>query len=255
MTPTESSYFSKEAEIEYMGSSQFKSFMDCEARTIAEINGEYIREGKDAFMEGNFVEAYFENTLDEFITNNPGMVASRGPNKGELKANFKGLYDTIKAGRDDPFWMEYMTGQSQVIKTGEIAGVKFKTKIDRYIHGERIVDLKVMKDFKKQWKNGAYTSFIEFWGYDTQAAIYQAVEGNHLPFYIAGLTKEKEPDHAIFHITQDYLDLALQNVIEWAPYFKLLKDGFGEPKRCEKCDYCKSTKKLKGVIDIGDIDI
>jgi len=250
---TESNYFSPEVESEYMGASQFKNFMDCEARTLAELKGEWTRQSKDAFMEGNFVEAYFEGNLDKFKEENPGMISSQGATKGQLKANYKHLYDVIKVGESDSLFMEYMQGEPQVIKTGEIAGVPFKIKIDR-LHPDRIVDLKVMRDFNKQWKDGKYHNFIEYWGYDIQGAIYQKVEGGNKPFYIDGLTKEKYPDKAVIKITQDYLDMAMEKVVEFAPYFKMLKDGVFEPKFCGKCDYCKSVKKLDRVIEIGELD-
>ena len=36
----EENYFSAENELKYCGSSQIKSFMDCEARTLAKIKGD-----------------------------------------------------------------------------------------------------------------------------------------------------------------------------------------------------------------------
>lgn len=38
---TSENYFSAENNMKYMGSSQFKSFMKCEAGTMAELKGEY----------------------------------------------------------------------------------------------------------------------------------------------------------------------------------------------------------------------
>ena len=44
----EENYFSFENNLTYMGVSQFKSFMNCEAMALAEINGEYQREKSTA---------------------------------------------------------------------------------------------------------------------------------------------------------------------------------------------------------------
>lgn len=38
---TNENYFAPESSQSYMSVSQFKSFLDCEARTMAELNGEY----------------------------------------------------------------------------------------------------------------------------------------------------------------------------------------------------------------------
>ena len=76
-----------------------------------------------------------------------------------------------------------------------------------------IVDLKCMKDFSKQWDNGKYVNFIDFWRYDIQGAIYQEIvrqnTGERLPFIIAGATKEKETDLGLFEIPQDVLDIGI----------------------------------------------
>ena len=42
--------------------------------------------------------------------------------------------------------MEYMSGEKQVIMTGEIEGVPVKIKIDSYHPNKMIVDLKVMSE-------------------------------------------------------------------------------------------------------------
>ena len=44
----------------------------------------------------------------------------------------------------DEYFMKYMSGQKQVIMTGELFGAKWKIKIDSYIPDVAIVDLKVM---------------------------------------------------------------------------------------------------------------
>lgn len=57
---TNENYFSSENNRKYMSASQFKSFMKCEAETLAEIEGKYQREVTDALLIGSFVDAHFE---------------------------------------------------------------------------------------------------------------------------------------------------------------------------------------------------
>jgi len=236
--------------MKYMGTSQFKAFMDCQARGLAEVKGEYVREKTSALLVGSYVDAHFEKSLDLFKAQNPEIFTQ----KGTLKAEYKNAEDIITRLERDKLFMHYMSGQKQVIQSGEIDGILFKTKIDSYLPGQCIVDLKVMRDFEQIWKDGLKISFVEAWGYDFQAAIYQAIEGNNLLFIIAGATKEKEPNLELFSIPQQRIDYCLEVVKENAPLFANIKLGLIEPTRCNRCDYCKSTKVLTEVVDYNLYD-
>ena len=67
-----------------------------------------------------------------------------------------------------------------------------------------------------------------------------------LPFYLAAVTKEKVPDVKLIHIPDAVLDVAFKIVESKIERFDLIKHGDVEPIRCERCDYCKSTKILTG---------
>ena len=251
MILTAENYFSPEMNMKYMGSSQFKAFMECETMALAEIKGEYAREKSVSLLVGSYVDAHYEKTLDLFKAQNPEIFTQ----KGELRSEYKHAEYIIQRLERDEMFQEYMSGAKQVIKTGMIMGIPFKIKIDSYHEGKKIVDLKVMKDFEGIWKDGLKLSFVEGWGYDIQAAIYQFVEGNNLPFYIAGATKQQpEPDLAIISIPQDRLDYCLEIVAENVQRFADIKAGLIEPTRCGKCDYCKSTKVLTEVIPYSLMD-
>lgn len=247
---TAENYHSVEMNMKYMGASQFKAFMECEAGALAEVKGEYIKEKSISMMVGSYVDAYYEGTLDKFMTDNPDIFTQ----KGTLKAEYKHAEKIIARLERDEMFCKYMAGQKQVIKTGLIDGVPFKIKIDSYHPGKAITDLKIMKDFEGVWKDGLKLPFVEAWGYDIQAAIYQTVEGNNLPFFNAAGTKEKpEPDLAIMSIPQDRLDYCLNQVKENIHRFTDIKKGLIEPTRCERCDFCKSTKILTGIVEYTQI--
>lgn len=247
---TNDTYFSPENNMKYMSASQFKSFMNCEAAALAELKGEYTREKTVALLVGSYVDSYFEGSLGRFLEQNPELFTRQGT----LKAEYRQAEYIIQRVSSDPLFMKYMSGQKQIIKTGEIEGVLFKTKIDSYHPGKALVDLKIMKDFAPVYKEGeGRLNFIEAWGYDIQGAVYQAVEGNRLPFFIAAATKEKEPDLAIISIPQPYLDTAMEIIKANVQRFADLKKGIGEPIRCEKCDYCKRTKILDRVITMEEL--
>lgn len=246
MQLTNENYFSPEAMREYWSVSQFKAFLKCETCGLAEVRGEYEREETDALLIGSYVDAYFSGELDQFVAlNGDKMISKRG---GGLLAKFQHADDLIKRVEADPMMMEYLSGSKQVIMTAELFGVPWKIKMDVY-NGERIVDLKAVKDFEDIYEPGyGYRSWIEYWGYDIQGAIYQRVvelnTGKRLPFYIAAVTKEKVPDIDLIQIPQSYLDTAYKIVEAHIDRLDLVKTGIVEPSRCERCDYCKSTKIL-----------
>lgn len=251
MILTNENYFSKEAQEKYMGSSQFKAFDKCEYAAMAEIKGEYEIEKTTSLLVGSYVDSHFEGTLDIFKAQHPELFKR----DGSLKSEYINAENVINRIERDELFMEYMSGEKQVIKTGAIDGVPFKIKIDSYFPGKMIVDLKVMKDFEPIYvTEKGRLNFIEAWGYDIQAAIYQAIEGEKLPFYIAAATKEKEPNIEIIHIPQENIDVALEYVKSKIQRFQAIKDGIVEPERCGACDFCKRNKVLSEPIEMEDLD-
>lgn len=251
---TNENYFSLENQMKYMSVSQFKAFEKCRASAYAEVTGNLEREKTSALLVGSYIDAYFEGTLEEFKANNP-LLFKRD---GTLKAEYIKAEQIITRVEQDPLFMSYMSGEKQVIMTGEIAGVPVKIKIDSYLP-DKIVDLKVMKDFQSIYlpEKGRVT-WVEAWGYDLQGAIYQEIvrqnTGKKLPFFLAAVTKEKESDIAIIEIPQGYLDVELERFTKNVQLYDGIKKGLFEPNRCEKCDYCKRTKVLTAPIKLEDIE-
>ena len=245
-------YFSKNSNMKYCGSSQFKAFLKCPAKAMAELRGEWERDESTALLIGSYVDSFFENTLDSFKAEHPEILKK----DGTLKAEFVKADEIIARVSRDELFMKYMSGRKQVIKTGFIEGVPFKIKMDSYHKGKAIVDLKVIKDFQPIWdeERGCRLDFIHYWGYDYQAAIYQAIEGNKLPFYICAVTKEATPDLAVIQIPQHWIDSAMEVIKNEIGLIDAIKRGDIEADRCGKCDYCRTTKKLSRVISADELE-
>nr|DAM47997.1 MAG TPA: Putative exonuclease [Caudoviricetes sp.] len=247
-------YFSSENALKFMSASQFKSFQNCEAATLAEIKGEFKRDSEKALLIGSYVDSYFEGTLEKFKSKHPEIFTL----KGSLKAEYIQADEIIKKVTADDMFMKYMGGEKQVIFTGNIANIDFKGKLDSYHKGKCIVDLKVIRDFEAVWKNGHKMSFVEAWGYDIQGAIYQELvyqtTGEKLPFFICAVTKEKVANLAVISIPQERLDECLELVKINAPHYQQIKEGKVMPAKCGKCDYCKSIKKINSIIDYRDLN-
>lgn len=251
LTISEKNYFSPEMNKRYFSVSQFKSFMQCEAATMAEINGEYRREPTDSQLVGSYVDAWMSCDLDGFILDHPEVVKR----DGTLKAQFNRADEIINRINRDEVFMDYLDGEHQKIMTAELFGYPWKIKIDSYKPGKVITDLKVMKDFDTVYVPGeGRLSWIDAWGYDIQGAVYQRIEqivsgrDEPLPFVLAAVTKEKTPDIELIQIPQYKLDSALKIVEHNIDRFAEVKEGLTIPKRCGKCDYCKATKKITGPV-------
>ena len=247
MKLTDDNYFSQEASMEYFGASQFKSFLKCEAEALAELRGEIERPASKALMIGSYVDAHFAGEMEQFTENHPEIFNSR---TGELKADYRQADKLIARAEKDEMFMDYMSGEKQVIMTGEIHGYPFKIKVDS-LHDDKIVDLKVMKDMKPIFKDGERKTFIDAWQYDIQGYIYQQVVaqnvGIELPFYLAVVTKEEHPDLAIIEIPQWRLNSVDAIIDHYIDHFAAVKEGTEQPVRCERCGYCRDTKKLTKV--------
>lgn len=244
---TADNYFSTEAMNDYWSVSQFKQFCKCPARAIAETNGKYEREETDALLIGSYVDAYFTGNFQKYVADHDDTMFTK---KGTLYAKYETANKCIEAVERQPLMMEYLKGEKQVIMAAEIFDVPWKIKIDVHC-GDKIVDLKTVKDFADIYESGfGYRSWIEYWGYDIQGAIYQRVEQLYsgrtepLPFYIVAVTKEKVPDVAVIHIPQHVLDTALNVVGAKIDKFDLMKHGELPVEHCGVCDYCRQSKVL-----------
>ena len=254
-------YYSQEADQTFMSVHQYLDFAGhmgirgCESRAMAALAGEYKKPTTDAMLIGSYVDSWFEGTLNAFKKEHPDIFTQ----KGELKAGFKKAEKMIERCKKDEFFMQFMSGEKQKIFTAELFGCEWKCKLDSYIKGKCIVDLKTSSNLHESWRVADYgnVSFVDYWGYIIQLAVYQKIveidTGEKLPCFIAAVTKEDEPEIAIIGIDQQSLDHALNEVQMNMPSVLAVKNGETEPIRCERCNYCKSTKKLDRVIHYNDL--
>lgn len=262
MILTNENYFSKEASQEYLSVSQYKNFMGtmgstgCEARAVAELNGEWdFNDKSTALLVGSYVDAHFEGTLNIFKAQNPELFKK----DGGLKCDYVQAEEIINRIERDELFMQYMSGDKQTIMTAEMFGSPWKIKIDSYLVGKAIVDLKVMKSLRDRFWHAdlGKIDFIQEWGYDLQGAIYQEVEyrntGVRKPFFIAAASKEKFTDIELIWIPDEHLHEKLVEVETNTPKIMMLKNGEVKPIRCETCDYCKHTKVLKKPIHFTEL--
>lgn len=214
------------------------------------------------------MDAYFEGTLAAFKAQNPELFKR----DGALKAEYAHAEKIISRLEADGLYMLLMSGQKQVVLTGEIAGVPYKIKIDSLLDADTcreiverypltseamgfcegaIVDQKIMRDTADVWSDEEWgmVPFARAWGYDIQGAIYQAVEGHMLPFILAVGTKEAEPNLDAIYIPDQELTAKLEEVRSLSPRYQAIKRHEIEPVSCGTCPYCISRKHLDRITD------
>lgn len=274
-------YFSKEANWEYLGSTQLKDFQSCEARALAKLKGKYEEPESTAFIQGKILDAWNDGCLDQFLASRPDLVSTRGATAGALKSDYSFIGDVISFIEKDRLLMESLSGIKQQIFTAEMFGTKWKIKIDSYFPREgqlqgRIVDLKFLKDLnsfiwvKDQDGFANREHSLEAYGYFDQIAIYTAIEylanrkgqtvkigdvryPDYYEPFLTIVTKEKPwPNKEIISFNcegqsyHEFIEYRLSTIKSKVERIINVKNGTVEPKRCNACDYCYMTKVLTG---------
>ena len=252
MKLTASNYYSPKANREFMSVSQFKDFMKCPAMAMAKLNGTYNEDFSKALLLGSYFDESLTGTPKsqrKFLIENEKNIFKK---TGGKYAEFIKADETVELVKAQPVMMRYLSGEHQVIMTGEIEGVPFKIKMDSYKPGEFITDLKYMASLRSP---NMFEPMIKYWGYDIQAACYQEIvrqnTGKKLPFIFDVATKETPAHLALGEISQWNIDEAFEIVRKNIKRFQAIKNGEIEAERCEdyNCDYCTTTKIIKEPID------
>lgn len=252
MKLTQANYYSAKSNETYFSVSQFKDFMKCPAMAISKLRGEFNEEFGRALLLGSYVDEMLTGTREsqmKFLEENHSDLFKKN---GDPYADIGQAIEAIERIKNQPLMMKYLGGKHQVIMTGEIEGVPFKIKMDSYKEGEFIADLKYMKSLRSP---NLFEPMIKYWGYDTQAAVYQEIvrqnTGDKLPFIFVVATKEQPAHLAVGEISQWDMDEALDVVRKNIVQFQNIKTGQIEPERCEDygCDFCTRTKIITEPID------
>lgn len=225
---------------EYSGFSEIARFIKCEAEAMSKRKMKVTMD----MLIGMYVDAYYDKEFRTFEDYYPQIFKK----DGELKAPFKKAEDIIEKINKDKVFYELITGERQVIFTGQIVGVDIKIKIDSYFENKMIVDNKVLRDYEDIWLDGEKVGFWNRFRYDIQAYVYSEIVkqniGKLLPFVLAVATKEEEPDLAVFKFSDEILKKTKKEVLRKLVRMQELKSKIKKPIRCGHCNYCKSTRKI-----------
>ncbi|WP_105965031.1 PD-(D/E)XK nuclease-like domain-containing protein [Apilactobacillus micheneri] len=255
MTLTASNYYSNDANWQYRSKSQYWSFLQCEARALAELKGEYQPNcSLKPLLFGNYLHSYFESKKahQEFLDEHEKELYKYGNKEKGIKKDFKLADKCIQALANDAGFKALYKGDKEKIVTGNIDGIEWMGKIDCLdLKHKRFYDLKTVDSIhKKHWNNELheYTDFVIASGYDTQMAIYQELIyqtfGIKCDPLIVAVSKQDTPDKAIIKFGERDLQEALNDVRMKQEHINKVINGEVAPTGCGTCEYCRMNKSL-----------
>lgn len=252
MILTPETYFSVEADQEYMSVSQFKAFRACQSKALYNIE-QPDATSKEAFLQGKLFEELVAGDPKLFMAQHPEMVSTRGSTAGQLKSEFQRVVKAAEKFNSQKFFKDIIEKcEKQVILTGEICGVPVKCCLDLFDRETfSIYDIKCMKDFNEQWskEEKRYIPWYYNWGYVLQLAVYREIVKQNFskePKEIALLaaTKEEIPDIQAIKFDTELLDIELEDFRHDIRLYDEIKKGTIKPTPCNCCSYCKTIKEI-----------
>lgn len=265
---TTENYYTPEADQNFLSCSQFESFLECEAAAMAKIEGRYEPKKSKAFIVGNYFHTAFESreAHEEFVADNYEEIYQKN---GKLRADFAKADEMIAHAIADPAIRRIvdMPGENEKIMTGKLFGhYPWRIRLDKYIEApvRMIIDWKTVANIHElSWNEemNQRTSFVRTFRYLFRAAVYMEIEKQYAGcdqdplFRLVCISKQDPPDKEMVDLNnRQELDLELEKVKEKIWDIQAIKDGRKKPRRCGRCAYCRSTKKLSGALDYWQLD-
>lgn len=273
---TADNYHSLEADRAYMSSHQFANWVECPECEAYRQRGEYSEDLIDVFEEsskalalGSYVDCALTQPdhLAEFMRREESRWFRKerktkqrpvpGFDYDSPTALLEAGQRMVRRAKRSELFMASLKGEYQVIIVWEMYGIWWKAMLD-LVDSETCSagDVKTTASISGTFWNSelrAHVPFYENFNYWRQFAIYReaykAKYGKYPDyFFMPTVSSEKHPDIEIFLFDEiDRFETELRKIEEKAPQVIAWKSGTENPKRCEKCDYCKETKVLTTV--------
>lgn len=271
MELTRDNYYTPEADWAYMSCSQYQSWNECEAKTLAKLQGRWQDGEKEAFLVGNYFHTHFESpeAHNQFCNDNFDKIFKTKTVKGKggqpdtvvvtgKYAAYEQADKMIAVAEADPLIKSLidLPGENEMIMTGLIWGVPWRIRLDKYVSdtGRMIIDYKTCANISElKWSEELRekVTFIDAYGYMMRAAVYSEVEKQNAHsdedahFIIIAVSKQDFPDKEALRLNhRQRYDYELEQIKKRLPTIQAIKEGRMKPKRCGVCDYCRSTKQL-----------
>lgn len=129
---TPETYFSIEADREYMSVSQYKNFKACSLKAMRDLEVPDTT-SKEAFLQGSLFENLVAGDAQLFMAQHPEMISSRGSTAGQLKSEFQRVVKAAEKFNSQEFFKNIINRcEKQVILTGVINNVPVKCCLDLF---------------------------------------------------------------------------------------------------------------------------
>lgn len=265
---TRENYYTPEADQAYLSCSQYEAFLECEAAALAKIQGRWSPPESEAFLVGNFFHTAFEGpeAHEQFIEEHQAEIMTK---QGKLRAAFVKAQEMIEVALADPEirHLVELPGENEKIMTGKLFGrYPWRIRVDKYITEpfRTILDWKTVANvWESRWVDELRQrgSFVEQFNYPFRAAVYVEIEKQYSgsetdpAFWLVCISKQDPPDKALITMNhRQRFDVELEKIREKIYRIQQIKDGLGVPKRCGRCAYCRSTKRLGMPIDYWQLE-
>ena len=221
---------------DHLSFSAINGFMECEARQKALDDGLWEFKESQGMLEGRLLEA---------ILCNDAYPAGTTKKDGSLYAWAKGITETANRMKKDRLIEEFLLGEYQKKYEFEFDGINYISIPDIVNDKEnRIVDIKKTTSLLPQYsqKFGTRVMFYTERNYFLQLALAWHVRGRKDRCYLMAATSENPGDFIIYELSMADMSIALDDVLIVHKHILDVRTGVTPPMRCEKCDYCRSTK-------------
>ena len=265
MVLTADNYYTADADREYMSCSQYQRFCECEAKAMAILEGRWQEESREAFIVGNYFHTAMESEAahEAFMQEHYEDIFKKARKKDappEKYAPYVQADKMIDVARRDPLIHSLisMPGENEKIITGELFGVPWRARLDKYVSaGRLIIDWKTVSNIAElRWSDElhAKVTFIDSYGYMMRAAVYTELEKQYAgskedaSFIIVAISKQDYPDkEALLLNHRQRYDYELEQIKDRLAMIQSVKTGRVMAKRCGRCDYCRATKQLQEI--------
>lgn len=273
MQLTRDNYYTPEADFEYMSCSQYQSWNECEAKTLAKLQGRWVDEEKEAFLVGNYFHTYFESpeAHEQFCKEHLEQIYKTKSVKGKngmpdsivitgKRAAFEQADKMIAVAEGDELIQSILAlnGENEKIMCGTLFGIPWRIRLDKYVaDGRLIIDYKTVANISElKWSDALHekVTFIDAYGYMFRAAVYSEIEKQNVGsqddphFIIVAISKQDYPDKEVLSLNhRQRYDYELERIQPRLQVIQAIKEGRARPKRCGVCDYCRATKKLYAI--------
>lgn len=274
-----------------LSASTIKAFEACEEAALAAFRGDYNRPSTTALLVGGYIDSALdsEEELEKFCAAHPEIINSRtGQPKADFSRASEivdrcksdllfraltidvpsdghqyivlGTIGKTTSGDEIPCkgMLDFILFPDYLRKLAELFpswSDYFRDCVER---GGLIVDLKSAANTDEQWSDadGCRIPWLQAWHYDRQLAVYRELyrqqSGRVLPVMVLVCTKEPSPSLLPLTIDAGTLDEGLAEATALAPRaWSLMTADSPDPRRCEKCAWCRATRNLS---EMGPID-